>query len=121
MAMISAFHKSVARPEMMNLVVQLESVMKTLSDRLFATQTELNFMQADNRAAQKHLSGLMVVTTGWPPMMTPDQRVYMLGWMLSQFPEVVNWMRNRGHLAADQDHTAVEVQGCWFGALQHIL
>ena len=118
MAMITAFHKSVARPEMMGLVVQLESVMKTISDRLFTTQQELNFMQADNRAAQKHLSGLMLATTGWPPMMNPDQSVYMLGCMLSQVPEIVTWVRNRGHLAADQDHNSIEVPGFWFGVLQ---
>ena len=50
-------------------------------------------MVADNRAAQKHAAGLQLVTTGWPNGLTPQQREYMLGWMLGNTPEIVTYLQ----------------------------
>ena len=66
---------------------------------------------------QKHQSGLMLVTIGWPTGLGPEDRRYMLGWMLSQVPEVVTYLKNRGLLAME-DHTALQLQpSFWFNSL----
>ena len=81
---VKSYHKTVVRPEMFGMVAQLESAIKTVHDHTFSCQKELQFMVADNRAAQKHAAGLQLVTTGWPNGLTPQQREYMLGWMLGK-------------------------------------
>ena len=71
----------------------MESAIKTVHDHTFSCQKELQFMVADNRAAQKHAAGLQLVTTGWPNGLTPQQREYMLGWMLGNTPEIVTYLQ----------------------------
>ena len=84
---------------------------KTVHDHTFSCQKELQFMVADNRAAQKHAAGLQLVTTGWPNGLTPQQREYMLGWMLGNTPEIVTYLQARGLLAQNYDHTALSPNG----------
>ena len=102
------------------MVAQLESAIKTVHDHTFSCQKELQFMVADNRAAQKHAAGLQLVTTGWPNGLTPQQREYMLGWMLGNTPEIVTYLQARGLLAQNYDHTALSPNGYasfWFNVL----
>ena len=110
------YHAAVIRPEVYGMVIQLEGALKTIQDSVFATQSELRFMAAENRASQKHQSGLMLVTTGWPQGMNPGDRHFMLGWMLSQVPECVKFLQNRRLLDNDSDHTALPSQ-VWFNCL----
>ena len=115
--LVRGYHKAVTRPELYGAVVQLESAMKVLHDRIFLTQSELRFMASDNRAMQKHPSGLMLVTTGWPTGLGPEECQFMLGWMLSQVPEIVTYLKNRGLLAME-DHAALQLQpSFWFNSL----
>eukprot|EP00439_Symbiodinium_sp_Y106_P076520 s645_g15.t1 len=102
------------------MVAQLESAIKTVHDHTFSCQKELQFMVADNRAAQKHATGLQLVTTGWPNGLTPQQREYMLGWMLGNTPEIVSYLQARGLLAQNYEHTALSPNGYasfWFNVL----
>ena len=117
---VKSYHKAVVRPEMFGMVAQLESAIKTVHDHTFSCQKELQFMVADNRAAQKHAAGLQLVTTGWPNGLTPQQREYMLGWMLGNTPEIVTYLQARGLLAQNYDHTALSPNGYasfWFNVL----
>eukprot|EP00439_Symbiodinium_sp_Y106_P077391 s1687_g16.t1 len=112
--------QAVVRPEIFGMVVQLESAIKTVHDHTFSCQKELQFMVADNRAAQKHAAGLQLVTTGWPNGLAPQQREYMLGWMLGNTPEIVTYLQARGLLAQNYDHTALSPNGYasfWFNVL----
>ena len=112
--------QAVIRPEMFGMVAQLETAIKEVHDHTFTCQKELQFMIADNRSAQKHAAGLQLVTTGWPNGLTPQQREYMLGWMLGNTPEVVTYLQARGLLAQDYDHTALSPNGFasfWFNVL----
>ena len=59
----------------------------------------------------------MLVTTGWPQGLKPEQRIFMIGWFLQNTPEVVQWMTNRGLLDASADHTSLPSQ-FWFNVLQ---
>ena len=114
--LVKGYHEAIIRPELYGAVVQLEYTLKAMNDRLFATQSELRFMASDNRSQQKHQSGLMLVTTGWPTGMTPSGRHYMLGWMISQLPEAATFLVNRRYLDANFDHTALPAE-VWFNVL----
>ena len=117
MRIVRGYHQAVIRPEVYGMVVQLEGALRTINDKVFATQSELRFMASDNRAAQKHQSGLMLVTTGWPQGLSPKERHYMIGWMLSQVTECVNFLKNRCIINNDTDHTALYPE-VWFHCLQ---
>ena len=120
LSIVKSYHKAVVRPEMFGMVAQLESAIKTVHDHTFSCQKELQFMVADNRAAQKHAAGLQLVTTGWPNGLTPQQREYMLGWMLGNTLEIVSYLQARGLLAQNYDHTALSPNGYasfWFNVL----
>ena len=118
--LVKTYHKAVIRPEMFGMVAQLETAIKKVHDHTFTCQKELQFMIADNRSAQKHAAGLQLVTTGWPNGLTPQQREYMLGWMLGNTPEIVTYLQARGLLAQNYDHTALSPNGYasfWFNVL----
>ena len=104
--LVKNYHEAIIRPELYGAVVQLETAMGKMSDRLFTTQAELRFMASDNRQQQKAESGLKILLTGWPVTMPPQGRAYMIGWMLSQVPEIRQFMMNRALLPPDADHTA---------------
>ena len=115
--LVRAHHVKVARPETMMMIAQLEHALKKIGDQVFHTQQELHFMASDNRQQQKNAAGLMLVTTGWPQGLKPEQRIFMIGWFLQNTPEVVQWMTNRGLLDASADHTSLPSQ-FWFNVLQ---
>ena len=118
--LVKTYHKAVIRPEMFGMVAQLETAIKKVHDHTFTCQKELQFMIADNRSSQKHAAGLQLVTTGWPNGLTPQQREYMLGWMLGNTPEIVTYLQARGLLAQNYDHTALSPNGYasfWFNVL----
>ena len=114
--LVKNYHEAIIRPELYGAVVQLESAMGKMIDRLFTTQAELRFMASDNRQQQKAESGLKILLTGWPVTMPPQGRAYMIGWMLSQVPEIRQLMVNRALLPPDADHTAYTLQ-FWYHVL----
>ena len=72
---IRDYHVSVIRPEMYNLVTQMESVLATPDDRLLRQQDSLQWLCSENRQQQKRERGL---TTGWPQDMSPADRLEMI-------------------------------------------
>ena len=96
LAMMSAYHRKVIRPEYYNLVLQLESALKAIDDKVFVAKRELEWMASENRQAQKHHSGLQIITSGWPNHMKPEQRHYMLNWMFSTTPKIRTFIEARG-------------------------
>ena len=115
--LVKGYHESIIRPELYGAVVQLETALKKVNDRVLAAQSELRFMASDNRAQQKHQAGLMLVTTGWPTGMAPEATAYMIGWMIAQLPEAQDFLKNRALLRDDMDHTALP-PSFWYGILQ---
>ena len=75
--LVKNYHEAIIRPELYGAVVQLETAMGKMSDRLFTTQAELRFMASDNRQQQKAESGLKILLTGWPVTMPPQGRAYI--------------------------------------------
>ena len=104
--MMRSYHRAVIRPEMYNRVLQLEAALKTVDESVFKARQELQWLSADNRLAQKHQAGLQVSTSGWPNYMKPDQRIFMVGWMLAQCPRIVDFLKFRGFIS---DQTAHEM------------
>ena len=115
--LVRGYHKSVIRPEVYGMVAQLEAGLRRVSDTVFQATQDLNFMMADNRSNQKHTAGLMIVTTGWPNGLKPDMREYMIGWMISNTPDIVRYVKNRGLLSQDTDPSTTPPQ-FWWNVLQ---
>ena len=101
--LVRSYHKQVIRPEYYNIAIQLETALKHIDDKVFQTRRELAWMSADNRSQQKHMAGLQLITTGWPAGVRPEQRLYLIGWMLQQIPAVATFLQVRGLL---QDHNS---------------
>ena len=101
--LVRSYHKQVIRPEYYNIAIQLETALKHIDDKVFQTKRELAWMSADNRSLQKHMAGLQLITTGWPAGVRPEQRLYLIGWMLQQIPAVTTFLQVRGLL---QDHNS---------------
>ena len=69
---IRHYHVGVIRPEVFNLISQVEQVVAKLDDRILKTQDSMNWLASDCRVQQKRASGLPVVTTGWDTSMSPE-------------------------------------------------
>jgi len=117
MKIVRGYHKKVIRPEMLGMVAQLENAVKKVGDSVFQCQQELQFMVTENRSSQKHASGMMLVTTGWPNGLTPPQRLYMIGWMLGQTAEIIQYLQNRGLLETQYDPDKITPH-FWLNVLQ---
>ena len=63
-------------------------------------------MAQENRQQQKQLSELQVLTSGWPQHLKPEERHYMVVWMLAQVLRVYTFMKERGMVT---NHTAKEM------------
>ena len=111
--LIRGYHKGVIRPELFNMALQLETAIKTIDDRVFQCKKELSWMASENRAQQRHACGLQVILSGWPAGLKPEMRLFQIGWMLMQVPEIKNFLSIRGHI---NDHTARE-WGRYFNVL----
>lgn len=94
---VRSYHKAVIRPELFNMISQVESVIQVLDDRLLQQHKELYWMASENRQQQKAACALMVLTTGWDPTMPPEDRLYMVNWMLSQVEVIRHFLQTRGH------------------------
>ena len=95
------YHIGVIRTELYNVVGQVEHAFANVNDRLLRTQRGLEWLQSDNRQAQKQAAGLQVFTTGWDPTLVPENRLYMLDWMLRQVGANRVFMTQRGQSAED--------------------
>ena len=91
------YHSSVIRPELYNLVNQIEVALLGFDDRLLRQHRELQWMASDNRAEQRRSSALTVLLTGFPPKATPQERGFMVNWMLEQVDGITKFLKERGY------------------------
>ena len=103
---VRAYHESVIRPEYCALATQLEAGLKSINDTVFRVRKELAWMTAENRLQQKYACGTQLLTVGWPTGMQPKDRNYMIGWLLSQTPFIVDYLKARDNIT---DHNAAEL------------
>ena len=98
------YHTGVIRSELYNLITQMECVVKNLDDRILRNTTELHWLSSESRTEQKRSCGLQVLLTGWDPTMTPEERHFMVSWMLQQVGFIRTWLERRGYsdLSAEQ-------------------
>ena len=61
---IRHYHKAVIRPELYNLVTQVEQALIRVDDRVLRQQADLDWMCSENRTTQKQASGLQVFSCG---------------------------------------------------------
>ena len=106
---VRAYHTSVIRNEMYNLVTQVESVIRNLDDRIIRQQADLTWLTSECRAEQKRQSGLQVLLTGWDPDMSPEDRHFMICWMMQQVEFFRVWLQRRGVQDTDPEHVFYHV------------
>ena len=99
------------------MILQVEQAIKSMNDRIFTTTQELKFLASENRAQQKHASGMMLVLTGFPQTMPPNDRAYMIGWMLQQVEDVRKYLQNRRLLPEGASTTEEISPEFWFQVL----
>ena len=97
METIRAYHTGVIRSEISNIVLQVEGVVRQLDNRLLLQHDHLRWLTQESRMEQKKLSGLQVLTTGWSPTMSGEERLYQLNWMFEQVDYFRRWLSDRGH------------------------
>ena len=56
MKILRCYHKGVIRRELYNMVLQVETALRTVDDRVFQVKRELSWMASDNRQQQKNQS-----------------------------------------------------------------
>ena len=91
------YHTGVIRSELYNLITQMECVVKNLDDRILRNTTELHWLSSESRTEQKRSCGLQVLLTGWDPTMPPEERHFMVSWMLQQAGFIRTWLERRGY------------------------
>ncbi|CAE7830803.1 rnhA [Symbiodinium sp. CCMP2592] len=98
------YHVGVIRSELYNLITQVESVVKNLDDRILRNTADLQWLSSESRTEQKRTCGLQVLLTGWDPTITPEERHFMVDWMLQQVSFIRTWLTRRGYsdLTAEQ-------------------
>ncbi|CAE7656735.1 unnamed protein product [Symbiodinium sp. CCMP2592] len=90
------------------LEVTLGSLGVNINDQnAVQVKKEVAWMASENRLLQKHACGIQLLTTGWPNALKPAERVYMISWMVSQVPALVNFLKLRGYVS---DHNASELE-----------
>ena len=96
---IRHYHKAVIRPELYNLVTQVEQALIRVDDRVLRQQADLDWMCSENRTTQKQASGLQVLLSGFPADFTPQERFYMINWLLEQITVAQHFLTARGYPA----------------------
>ena len=115
--LVHGYHLKVIRPETFGMILQVEQAIKSMNDRIFTTTQELKFLASENRAQQRHASGMMLVLTGFPQTMPPNDRAYMIGWMLQQVEDVRKYLQNRRLLPEGASTTEEISPEFWFQVL----
>ncbi|CAE7443102.1 unnamed protein product [Symbiodinium pilosum] len=94
---IRHYHTAVIRPELYNLINQVETTLLNFDDRLLRQNRELQWLCSDNRAEQRRASGMTVLLTGFPATSPPAERHFMINWMLAQVDSLKTFLRQRGN------------------------
>ena len=110
---IRAYHTTVIRSEIQNVVLQVEGIIKQLDDKLLRTHDNLQWLASESRQDQKKLSALQAITTGWSPEMSAEDRLFMLGWMFEQVEYFRTWLLQCAYNISGNDSPYV-----WLNVLQ---
>ena len=110
---IRAYHTTVIRSEIQNVVLQVEGIIKQLDDKVLRTHDNLQWLASECRQDQKKLSGVQVITTGWSPDMSPEDRLFMLCWMFEQVEYFRTYLQHRAYKLEGTDTPYV-----WLNILQ---
>ena len=81
---VRAYHTGVIRTEIQQMVMQVETVVKGLNDRLLRQHEHLRWLTTESRMDQKKLCGVQVLLNGFDAKMGPEERLYMISWMFEQ-------------------------------------
>lgn len=100
---VRAYHVGVIRPELYNLVVQVESVVKNLDDRMLRLQQDCSWLLTESRLAQKQACGLQLLLSGFDNKMGPTDRLYQIHWMLTQVAVVRRFVEQRGFDTSNEE------------------
>ena len=106
---IRHYHTAVVRPELYNMINQVEATLLRFDDRILRQSQELSWLASDNRAEQRRTSGLLVLLTGFPPTTTPQQRLYMVNWMLAQVNDLKRFLTERAHTVSEDNLSMLNV------------
>ena len=106
---IRHYHTAVVRPELYNMINQVEATLLRFDGRILRQSQELSWLASDNRAEQRRTSGLLVLLTGFPPTTTPQQRLYMVNWMLAQFDDLKKFLTERAHTISEDNLSMLNV------------
>ena len=98
---IRDYHLGVLRPEIFNLITQVENVIGKLDDKILKTQESLQWLASDNRQQQKKESAMLVVTSGWDKTLAPADRLFQINWMLEQLEHIKQFIHQRVYNASD--------------------
>ena len=98
---MQAYHGAVIRPELYQMVAQIEEAFKHLDDQIFQCSQEVRWLASENRQQQKHLAGTQLLTSGWDTSLRPEEREYQIAWMLSQCERITHFLKIRGLLQED--------------------
>ena len=94
---VRAYHTGVIRTEMQQLVMQVESVVKGLNDRILRQRDHLRWLTSESRADQKRICGLQVLLNGFDNKMNPEERLYMICWMFEQVEFFRSYLKLRAY------------------------
>ena len=100
---VRAYHTGVIRTEMRQMVMQVETVVQSLNDRLLRQHDHLRWLTTESRMDQKKLRGLQVLLNGFDTKMTPEERLYMISWMFEQVDYFHSYLRMRGYDTEAED------------------
>ncbi|CAE7825396.1 unnamed protein product [Symbiodinium sp. CCMP2592] len=95
------YHTAVLRPELYNMITQVEHALVAFDDRLLRQSKELSWMVSENRTTQRQQAALVVILTGWSNTMPPEDRLYMVTWLLQQVTAVRHFLQTRGYKLDD--------------------
>ena len=94
---VRAYHTSVIRTKMRQMVMQVEMMVQSLNDRLLRQHDHLRWLTTESRMDQKKLCGLQVLLNGFDTKMTPAERLYMISWMFEQVDYFRSYLWTRGY------------------------
>ena len=94
---VRAYHTGVIRTEMQQMIMQVETVVNGLNDRLLRQRDHLRWLTTESRMDQKKLRGVQVLLNGFDPKMGPEDRLYMISWMFEQVEYFRSYLKLRAY------------------------
>ena len=94
---VRAYHTGVIRTEIQQMVMQVETVVKGLNDRILRQHDHLRWLTTESRMDQKKLCGVQVLLNGFDSKMGPEDRLFMISWMFEQVEYFRSYLKLRDY------------------------